>query len=222
MLWQGSVSFGLVNFPVKMFRALKPPFPFHLFHKKDKGPIRYSHICEKESREIPWEEIVKGYEVREGKYVYLEEKDFVKIYRKKSSIIDVFGFINEYEIDSRLFDKFYYLVGQEKNKAYFLFLDALKESRKVALCRFILHNKEHLAIIKPLGDLLILLQLRYFEEIKNLKALGVKIPLRSKYNNKEFNSAKKIIEELSISFEPQKYKDPYLKNIKEIIKKKKK
>jgi DNA end-binding protein Ku len=145
-----------------------------------------------------------------------------KVYRKKSNLIDVFGFIEETEIDSRLFDKFYYLIGQEKNKAYFLFLDALKESKKVALCRFILHNRERLAVIKQVNDLLILLQLRYFEEVKSPKELKIKLPSSSKYSSREFKSAKQIIEELSIKFEPQKYKDHYLKNIKEVITKKKK
>lgn len=221
MLWQGSVSFGLVNFPVKMFTALIPSFSFHLFHEKDKGPIKYAHICEKDHNEVPWDEIVKGYEIKERRFVYLKDKDFAKIYRKKTNIIEVFGFINEYEVDIRLFDKFYYLIGQEKNKAYFLFLDALKEVEKVALCRFILHNKEHLAVIKQIGELLVLLQLRYFEEIKNPKDLKLKIPSRSKYSNKEYQMAIKLIKELSIRFDPKKYKDPYLKNIKEIIKKKK-
>lgn len=222
MLWQGSVSFGLVNFPVKMVTALKPSFSFHLFHEKDKGKIRYAHICEKEKKEISWSEIIKGYEVKEGKYLYLKEKDFAKIYKKKSNIIEVFGFIDEEKIDSRLFDKFYYLIGQEKNKAYFLFLDALKETKKVALCRFILHNKEHLSIIKEMDELLILFQLHYFEEIIKPKKLIIKPPSRSKYTKKELILAKKLIEELSIRFEPQMYKDPYLKNIKEISHKKKK
>lgn len=216
-LWKGSISFGLVNIPVKMYVAShEREFKFVMLHKKDHSQIRYARICKSEDKEVPWSEIVKGYEYEPGEFVILEDEDFKKANLTKSKSIEILDFVKEDEIDTVFYSKPYFL-EPEKNadKAYVLLREALHKSRMVGIAKFVLHNREHVAVIKPYENAIILNELRYSDEVIQPKELN--IPEEKKASAKELDIALKLIGQLSTSFNPHKYKDTYTDEIKDII-----
>lgn len=219
-IWKGSISFGLVNIPVSMYTASQAKeISFVLLHKPDMSEIRYARMCKTEEKEVPWKDIVKGYEYEKGEFVVLQDKDFEKANLKKTKTIEIVNFVNEDEIDTVYYVKPYYL-EPDKNagKAYMLLQDALKKSKKVGLARYVLRNKEHLAVIKPHDNMIILNELRYETEL--LQAEDLKIPTTGKSDAKEVAMAIKLIDQLTVPFNPKKYKDTYTEEIKDIIKQK--
>lgn len=219
-LWKGSISFGLVNIPVKMYVAShEKEFKFVMLHKKDLSQIRYARICKTEDKEVPWEDIVKGYEYEPGEYVVLNDEDFKKANLTKSKSIEIIDFVKEEEIDTVYYSKPYFL-EPEKNadRAYVLLREALKKSKKVGIAKFVIHNREHVAVIKPYEEAIILNELRYSDELVQAKDLA--IPEEGKASSKELDIALKLIDHLTTSFKPEKYKDSYTDEIKEIIEQK--
>lgn len=219
-IWKGSISFGLVNIPVQMYTASQAKeISFVLLHKKDMSEIRYARICKNEDKEVPWKDIVKGYEYEKGDFVVLEDKDFEKANLKKTKTIEIINFLDEEEIDTVYYVKPYYLEpGKQAEKAYGLLRDALKKSKKVGLARYVLRNREHLAVIKFHENMLVLNELRYENEL--LKPEDLKLPEAGKPNPKELEMAIQLIDQLTVPFEPQKYKDTFTEEIKQIIKQK--
>ena len=219
-MWKGAISFGLVNIPVSMYTASQAKeISFVLLHKQDMSQIRYVRMCKSEDKEVPWKDIVKGYEVDSGDYVVMEDKDFEKANLKKTKTIEIVNFIDEDEIDTIYYVKPYYLEpGKHAEKAYGLLRDALKKSKKVGLARYVLRNKEHLAVIKFHDNMIVLNELRYETEL--MKAQDLNIPAAGKSNPKEMDMAIQLIDHLTVPFTPAKYKDTYIEEIKEIIKQK--
>lgn len=220
-LWRGSLSFGLVNIPVRMYKACSQrELTFKLLHKKDLGRIRYARICTLDGKETPWEEVVKGYEVDKGNYVILTEEDFEKADQKLTRTIEILDFTDEDQIDTMYYDTPYYL-EPEKNasKAYCLICEALKRTKKVAVGQFVFHHHEHIGVLRAHQNMLILQKLRYHSEIVSSKEL--KIP-HVKVSKTELSMALKLIDELSHPFKPEKYSDTYVDSVKSIIKKKSK
>lgn len=217
-LWKGALSFGLVNIPVSMYSAsVQRELKFKLLHKKDLSEIRYARICKEDGKEIPWDEIVKGYEGEKGNYVVLTEEDFTKANLKKTRSIEILDFTKENQIDSIYYSTPYYLVP-EKNSAtaYALLFEALKNSKKVAVGRFVFHHHEHIGVIRPYQNILVLHQLRYHSELKSLKGFSIPHPKLSKT---EQAMALQLIEKLSKPFKPEKYSDAYTNEVKAMIKK---
>lgn len=194
---------------------------FVLLHEKDHSEIRYARICKAEDKEIPWNEIVKGYEYEKGNFVVLKDEDFEQANLKKSKTIEIINFIEEEEIDSVYYVKPYYL-EPDKNaeNTYNLLREALKKSKKVGLAKYVLHNREHLAVVKIHENMLILNELRYQNEL--LESKDLELPSSAKINPKQLAIAIQLIDQLTIPFKPQKYKDTYTEEIKQIIKKKSK
>lgn len=216
-MWSGAISFGLVNIPVKIFKATdSSSLDLDLLRKSDLCPVRYARICKGDNEEIPYKEIVKGYEYSDGNYVVLTDEDFESANAEKTKTIDITGFINEEEIDIRYFEKPYYL-QPEKNgtKAYQLLLAALATSGKVGIAEYVLRNRGSLGIIKPVGDILVLNKMRFFEEIR--RPDEIQIPKGGKIKEGELNLALKLIQELTEPFEPEKYQDTYIHNLKKVI-----
>ena len=216
-LWKGSISFGLVNIPVKMYVAShEKEFKFVMLHKKDLSQIRYARICKNEDKEVPWDEIVKGYEYEPGEFVVLNEEDFKKANLTKSKAIEIIDFVKEEEINTVFYSKPYFL-EPEKNahKAYALLREALKKSKKVGIAKFVIHNREHIAVIKPFEEAIILNELRYVEEI--IEPQDLNLPQKEKVATKELEVALKLIDHLTADFQPKKYKDTYTEEIKNII-----
>lgn len=221
-IWKGSLSFGLVNIPVHMYVASKEKeISFVMLHKKDMSAIRYARICKNEEKEVPWEEIIKAYEIDKGDYITLDEKDFDKVNMKKTKTIEIINFINEEEIDPIYFVKPYFL-EPDKNavKAYSLLREALRKSKKVGLAKYVLRNREHLAVLKIHEDMLIMNELRYESEL--VIPQDLQIPPVEKTEKKELEIALQLIDSLTVPFEPKKYKDTYMEELKEIIKQKSK
>lgn len=221
VIWKGALSFGLINIPVNLYTATRErELKFVLLHKPDLSEIRYARFCKAEGKEVPYNEIVKGYEVSDGNYVVLSDEDFKRATLEKSKNIDILEFCNEDEIDTIYYDKLYYLEpGKNANKAYTLLHQALQRSKKVAVAKFVLKNHERIAVVRPYQNLLILNQIRLPSEI--LKP-NIDIPEEGKIPEKEMNMALKLIDQLTEKFSPKKFKDTYVEDLKEIIAKKEK
>lgn len=216
-IWSGSISFGLVNIPVKLYSASEErAISFDLLHKKDNSRIGYAKICQKEHEEVGREEIVKGYEISEGNYIIVEDKDFERADPKKTKSIEILHFSDESEIADIFYSKPYYLEPDKgSDKPFSLLRAALQKSEKVGVAKFVMKNREHLAIIKPHGDIFLLNQLRFQEEIRDVKPL--RVPEKAAIKDDELKIALELIGHLSRPFSPDKYKDTYTEELKEII-----
>lgn len=219
-VWKGSISFGLVNIPVKMYTASQTKeISFVMLHKPDLSEIRYARICKAEDKEVAWKDIVKGYEYEKGDFVILSDQDFEKANLKKTKTIDILNFIDQEEIDPVYYVKPYFLEPDKNGeKVYALLREALNKSKKVALGKYVIRNREHLAIIKFHEGILILNELRYESEL--LEPTELHIPPVEKANPKELNMALQLIDQLTAPFVAKKYKDTYTEEIKQIIKQK--
>jgi len=216
-IWSGLISFGLVNIPVKLYSASEGGgLSFHLLHDKDLSPIRYARICRSDGQEIPYENIVKGFEYQEGDYVVLFDEDFKKANVKKTKTIDILDFADQKEIDDIFFVRPYYLEPDKNSeKAYALLREALKRSKRVAVAKFVLRNREHLAALKPLNNVIVLNEMRFKEEIREVADL--KLPEKDLVKSNEIEIALKLIDELTGPFKPEKYRDSYTEELKRII-----
>jgi len=218
VIWKGSVSFGLVNIPVNMYSASEArELKFKLLHKKDLSEVRYARICKEDGKEIPWQEIVKGYEI-DGKYVVMTEEDFQKANLKKSRSIEILDFTEENQIPTIYYDTPYFLEPQkEAHKAYRLFFEALKQTGKVAVGRFVFHSHEHLGVIRVYKDILVLQTLRYQTELRDFQEIK---PPHAAISKIELKMALRLIEELSQPFHPEAYRDAYAEELKVMMRKK--
>lgn len=216
-IWSGSISFGLINVPVKLYSASEEhEISFHLLHKTDLSPIRYARICKAEEKEIPYEDVVKGYEYEKGEYVVFEEKDFENVSVKKTGAIDIIIFTKNEWIDSIYFEKPYYLEPDKgAAKPYALLREVLKSSKTVAVVKYIFRNKEHLGIVKPYKEALILEQMRFASEIRQMEDL--KLPERNLVNKKELDMALQLVDKLTGEFNPKDYKDEYTHELQQAI-----
>jgi DNA end-binding protein Ku len=217
-IWTGAISFGLVNIPVRLYSASEErELHFDLLHKKDLSPIRYARVCRADGKEIPYEDIVKGYEYQDGDYVVLMDEDFKKTNIRKTKTIDIAEFTNEEEIDSMYFDKPYYLEpAKGAEKAYAVLREALKKSKKVGLAKYVLRNRERMGALTIRGKLIVLNQMRYQSEIR--KPEDLKLPDKKSVQAKEISIALALIDQLTVPFEPEKFKDEYSQELKKVIK----
>jgi len=218
-IWSGAISFGLVNIPVKIYTGVEAgeDLDLHMLSKKDLAPIRYARISTTTNKEIEWKDIVKGYEVEKGKFVVITDEDFKKASPEKTKTIDILQFSDETEIDPIYYEKPYYLVPDKgAAKSYALLLKALEKVKKVAIANCVIRNREHIFSLKPLeGQVLLLEQLRYADEIKELP--GIKETAHTKITPAEINLAVKLIDQLTEKFEPAKFKDTYIRALKKLI-----
>lgn len=218
-LWNGSISFGLVSIPVRLYSGSNPRqgIDLDMLHKDDHSPIRFSRVCRKDGEEVPWDDIVKGYEYREGDYIVLTPKDLEALEPKKTSTIDILQFVEEEDIDIRYFEKPYYLESDKGgDKAYSLLRAALKKSGKLALARFVMHEKEHIAVIKPVGRALVLNQMRYPSDLREPGELH--LPTDSELTEKEVDMALKLVKQETKPFIAEDLRDTYTDELEELIK----
>ena len=217
-LWTGSLSFGLISIPVTMYSASKErALDFTMLHKSDLSPISFKRVSKTTGKEVPYEEIVKGYEYQEDKYVVLEQDDFKRASPEKTERIDIEAFVLEQEIDTKYYDKPYYLeAGKGAEKAYVLLREALAQEKKVAVARMVFRQREDLVVVKPDGDFLLLNQLRYPDELRDHSEL--KTPHHVEISRKEIGMAIELIEKMTGKFEPKTFKDTYTEKLEKIIK----
>ncbi len=218
-IWSGSISFGLVNIPVKLGSAVESgsELNFDMLSKKDLGPIRYARIDTKTGKEVAWKDIVKGYEYIKGKYVVITEEDFAKASPEKSKTIDIVQFVKEEEIDPIFYEKPYYITPDKgAEKAYHLLINGLEETQTIGLAEFMLRNRVHLCALKSYNGVLLLNQMRYQEEIRALPE--IEKAAKEKISVKEIQLAVKLINQLTEAFKPLDFKDTYINELKKVIK----
>jgi DNA end-binding protein Ku len=218
-IWSGAISFGLVNIPVKVNSAVESSegLDFDMLSKKDMAPIKYARIDSKTGKEVPWKDIVKGYQYAKGKYVVITDEDFKKASPEKSKTIDIVQFVKEEEIDPIFYEKPYYLVPDKgADKSYHLLIKALEETKTVGLAEFMMRNRVHVCALKAYNGVLLLNQMRYVDEIREVpeveKSKGERI------SSKEVQLATKLIEQLTDKFKPEDFKDTYVAELKKVIK----
>jgi len=218
-LWTGSISFGLVNIPVRLFSASNPRegIDLDMLHKEDHAPIRYARICRKDGQEIAWDDIVKGYEYRDGDYVVLSQKEMESIDAKKTQTIDIQQFLDESTMDIRYYEKPYYLEAVKGGeKAYALLRSALEQSKKLALAKFVMHQREHIAVIKPFGRALVMIQMRYPTDLREPGELN--LPTNTDVTEKELEMALKLIKQETKPFISEDLHDTYTEELEAMIK----
>ncbi len=216
-IWTGSISFGLINIPIKLYSAVQEStLDLDMLDSKDHSHIKFQRVNEKTGKEVKFADIVKGYQV-DDKYIVLEDADFEAADAEKTKLIEIVNFVNEKEIDSIYYEQPYY-VEPDKNgtKAYALLRDALQKSGKVGVTTFVLRNKESLAILKPYGNAIVLNRIRFAQEIRDTADL--KLPGVSKTKSKEIEMAHKLVEQLTEKFDISDFKDTYTDKLLQIIK----
>jgi len=216
-IWTGSISFGLINIPIKIFSAVQEStLDMDMLDKNDHSNIKFKRVNETTGKEVDYADIVKGYKI-EDKYVILEDEDFAAADAEKTKTIDILSFAAEKEIDSIYFEQPYYLEPDKgAMKAYALLRDALEASGKVGVTSFVLRNKEGLAILKPYKNVIVLNRIRFQQEIRDTSEL--KLPPVSNTKAKEMDMANKLVEQLTEKFDISSYKDEYTDKLLQIIK----
>lgn len=217
-LWTGSLSFGLITIPVTMYSASKErALDFSMLHKEDMAPISFKRVCTKTGDEVPYEDIVKGFEYKEDKYVVLDKDDFKRAAPEKTERIDIESFVQESEIETKYYDKPYFLEpGKGADKAYVLLREALAQEKKVAVARMVFRQREDLVVVKPDGNLLLLNQLRFADELRDHSELNV--PHKATIARQEIAMAIDLIEKMTGKFKPNSYKDTYIDKLETLIK----
>lgn len=219
-IWKGSISFGLVNIPVKMYSATQSHnLDLDMLRKDDHCPVRFMRVCRDDGKEIPYEDIVKGYQYKEGDYVILTDKDFESANVEKTHTIDIVHFVDEKEVDTVFYEKPYFLEPEKSGtKPYALLIDAIKKTKKVGVGRFVLKNREHIGIVRVYNDVLIFNQIRFQDELRSHEDL--KIPSGKNVSAKEVDLAVSLIKQLDYKFNPKDFKDTYISELKKIIEQK--
>jgi DNA end-binding protein Ku len=216
-IWTGAIGFGLVNIPVKMFSATQDSnIDLDMLDKHDNANIRFARINADTGEEVAWGDIVKGYKVG-NKYVVLSDEDFEQASPKKSQVVEIEEFVDEREIDSTFYEAPFYL-GPDKGgeKGYALLREALADTEKVAIGTYVMRGKEHLCMLKAEEDALILVRLRFAEEIRDTGEL--ELPGKTAIKANELKVAKALIGQLTNKkFSIKKYKDTYHSSLMKLI-----
>ena len=216
-IWSGSIGFGLVNIPVKLFSATQDShLDLDMLDSKDLAHIKFKRVNENSGKEVPWEQIVKGY-LYKDEYVVLEDEDFEAASPKKSKIIEIESFVEETDIDDIYFESAYFIEpAKGGEKAYSLLLQSLEKTGKAGLSRFVLRSQEHLSVIRPRENYLLLQQLRFEEEVRSADELS--IPADVKFTKRELDMALELIKQYTAKFDITAYKDEYKAELLKIIK----
>jgi len=205
-IWKGSISFGLVNIPIALYPATRrEELRFRLLRKSDLSPVNYKRVAEKDGKEVPWDQIVKGYEYEKGKYIVLKDEDFQRVDLEATQTVDIQDFVDQEEIDPMFFYKPYYLEPQKGgDKAYALLRDALKDTNKVGVAKVVIKTRQYLAGVKPEDGALVLELMHFADDLADPEKLHV--PKKMEVGKREWN--------------PEKYKDDYREALMEVIEEK--
>jgi DNA end-binding protein Ku len=222
-IWSGAISFGLLNVPVKLYSAVsKQTVRFRELREEDGSRVRHKRVAEEDGEEVPYDKIVKGYEITPDNYVIMSRDELSEIDPEKTRAIEIKDFVDLDDIDPIYFEHPYYL-GPDKGaeRAYALLVQAMEEQRKVAIARFVLRNKEHLAAIRPMGDALTMATMRFHDEVVSPDDLEEVLPEKQeKIEKRELDMAKQLIDSLSTDFEPDRYEDEYRDKLLALIERK--
>lgn len=216
-LWKGAISFGLVNVPVELYSAQKRSGELDLtmLDRRDMAPVGYQRVNKSSGKEVPWEEVVKGYEYEHGRYVVLSEEDFRRANPELAKTVDILAFVDRAAIAPQYFETPYYLgPGKRGEKAYALLRDALQKAGKAGIARVVIRTKQYLAALLPEGDVLMLNTLRYHAELKSAEDLDILEKLKgAKVSTKELDMALRLVDDMSDAWQPAKYHDTYREDL---------
>ena len=220
-IWSGAISFGLVNVPIKLFTATsQKDVRFHQLHDKDGARIQQKRVCSKDGEEVPMEHIVKGYEVSRDTYVVITPEELDALDPKATRTIDILDFVDLDEIDPVYFDATYYMVPEKgAGKAYALLLEAMRKSKKVAIARVVLRQKQHLVALRPLKNALSMETMLYADEVVSPDTLEG-LPEDVEVTDRELAMAQQLIDSLADDFKPERYKDDYRDRVLKMIEQK--
>ena len=219
-IWSGSIVFGLVNAPVKMYSAIdEHDLELHLVHEKDGSPIGYEKVCKKEGKEVPADEIVKAYEVAEGEFVYLTDEDFRAAEEASYRTIEILDFVPHDDIDPIAFQRTYFLGPAEgAEKVYALLLEAMERSELSAVARYVFHDKQQLGTLRVREGVLTLENMYFSDEIRPTDGI---VPKRlPRIDKKELDMAETLIERFTSSFDHSRYEDVYRKRLLKVVRRK--
>jgi DNA end-binding protein Ku len=216
-LWKGSLSFGLVNIPIELHTAVRDHRPhFRMLHARDKSPVRFERVCLREGEPVAWEDLVKGYEYSKGHFVVLTKEDFRAAALEKTRTVDIIDFVNAEAIDDRFFETPYYLVPSKGGeRSYALLREAIRESGRIGIAKFILREAQHLAAIEVIGDAIVLSVMRFSDELVDAGTFS--FPSEKDIRKPELDMAKALVNSLAAEWEPSKYTDEYRENLMRII-----
>lgn len=219
-IWRGSITFGLITIPVKVYTAVgrkpKDKIDLHLLHEEDGERIHYSRDCEKGHKDLEWDEIVKGYEYSKGKWVEITDEDLETLELESLKTIDVETFVPYEQIDPMYFDKTYYVIPDEQSaKAYRLMSEALADEDLVGIAKVAMREREHLCALRLSNDVMVMETMHWPEELRD--ANFAELRKRPKVQDKERKMARQLIKQLSDDFDPSRFKDEYHKALKRLI-----
>jgi DNA end-binding protein Ku len=221
-IWRGAISFGLVNVPVKLYSAVsKKTVRFNQLHDADGGRIQQKRVCSVDGEEVPYEHIVKGFEIAPDKYVVITPDELDALDPAKTRSIDIEDFVDLSQIDPLYYEHPYYLVPDTgASKAYKLLLEALRETGKVAIARVVLRSKEYLVAIRPAGEVLTMETMLFADELIPADRLDELPEADVKATDRELAMARQLIEAQATEFDPSKYRDEYRERVLELIERK--
>jgi DNA end-binding protein Ku len=219
-IWKGAITFGLVNIPVGLYPAVRrEELKFRLLRASDLSPVNYKRVAEADGREVPWDQIVKGYEYEKEKFVVLKEEDFARVDVEATQTVDIINFVEAAEVNPLLFYKPYYMeAGKGGDRAYVLLRDALEATKKIGVAKVVIRTRQHLAAIKPQERGLMLELMHFPHEI--LDASEFKAPAEKAPGKPELKMAMQLIESMTEPWRPQQYTDEYHDALEKMIEEK--
>lgn len=216
-LWKGAITFGLVTIPVSLLPATRrEELKFRLLRSKDLSPVNYKRVAEADGKEVPWDQIVKGYEYEKGKYVILKEEDFARVDIEATQTVDIINFVSLDEVDPLLFYKPYYLeCAKGGDKAYVLLRDALLDTGKMAIAKVVIRARQHLAAVKPQQHGLMLELMHFPKELVDVDEFQQ--PTEKAIGKAEMQMAKQLISSMTHEWDPEQYTDEYHEALEKLI-----
>ena len=218
-IWKGAISFGLVNIPISLFPATRrEELKFHLLRKSDLSPVNYKRVATADGKEVPWDEIVKGYEYEKGQFVVLQEEDFARVDIEATQTVDITDFVALDQVDPMYFYKPYFMEpAKGGEKSYNLLHKVLEDTGKIGIAKVVIKTRQYLAAVKAEKRGLILELMHFAEELIDPKEL--KIPA-AEAAKKELQMARTLVEGMTAEWEPERYKDDYREKLEQIIEEK--
>jgi DNA end-binding protein Ku len=219
-IWNGTITFGLVNVPIKLYTAIESKtVRFREVHAKDGAPIEHRRICPKEEREVDYDDVVKGYEVEPDRYVVLDKEEIKAAAGDRGKVVHLTEFVEADAIDPLFFDKTYFAGSREANDAYRLLHEALRRSGRAGIGRFTFHDREYVVAVRALDDVIALHTLRFHDELVSPDDLDIPSGGRGP-SRKEVQMAAKLVDTLEERFRPGDYEDTYRESVLDMIKRK--
>lgn len=220
-IWKGAISFGLVNIPIAIYPATRggTELKFRMLRASDNSPVNYKRVAEADGKEVPWDQIVKGYEYEKGKFVILKEEDFQRVDIEATQTVDIIHFVRMEEVNPVFFHKPYYMEPQKGgDKAYVLLREALKAKGRIAIAKVVIKTRQHLAAVKPQEKGLMLELMHFASELINVDEF--KMPDSPVIAKKELQMAAALIDSMSAAWKPDEYVDEYHDALEEVIEEK--